>query len=1776
MIMKRICIAFFIALLFNLSSKALDVITFQDEVFENILLSNKAINGNEDGFIDYGEAEAYNSEIIVDGENINNLEGIEYFTNITGLSCAGCNNLSSIDVSANIALKKLDLSNCELSVVDVSALSELSSLNVAGNSGLTQLNVKENQKLQTLRLRNTAITEIDLSGNISLTTLDIAGCTIPRLNVSKQVSLSTLDCSYNDSLKTLDVSNNLKLKVLRCANTALTRLSVTNKQQLLELDVSNNSKLSALDLTNSFNRDNASAIAISGKRCANLSCTIIDDPAWAEKVLQPKDTDFHYGFSETCVSEYYIVFKREENTSIYNIPGLSFLDYYVDGEKFEYYDFYKAMYVNIENGTHEIALDFLFYFEPVYRSLQFDVADSTVDVYLSSRDGENITYLDTKNVCGAYMFGEQLVTESGFYTRELNNNSGKQFEKQLIIVDKPSAIQEKTVSLKDGEVYLFEGKEYTAPGTYVVSSGTTDCDVTILHLNKIESTVYIITDTVCDYYTYKGKDYNSSFILTDTISKDSIVMLDITVNQSYKQTLSQMIEVGKKFPFDGKEYSAGRYDIDYIAENGCDSTITLVITVSDTSKTYVTDTVCDQYKLGDMTYLSSFYNMEIVLPSSTGEDSIAVYNITINDSYIQHKKVTIDEGTSYYFNNTQLTQSGKYAEYNISSQGCDSTIILYLAVENENQITYRYKDSSCYNYMFGGQYRAGTGTYMDTLISDIGKDSVVVLDLKMLESHIEIYNAYIHEGESYRFNDTDYSVEGEYQIIGDPEANGCDMVELDLRVLTPDDTLLTIAECEMFETPQKKYYVSEHAEEKYLTSDGRDSIVYLDITIHRNTEGGSIDTVVFEGQSLIFGGIEYKIARDTTIVNIPLDEKNQFGCDSLVVLNVRVKTGNEIERSACGSYKFNDFMFNKSGFYDVNIIEDEYGNKVDSLIILNLTIRRVDSVIFYDEIVEGEDYDFYGENISEEGIYYSPTFVNDEGCDSVRILELAVLPRKTKQIDTTVCGTLFINGEEYTSSGIIEQNLNSVSGENDSTLIINLTVLELSESVIDTTIIKGQFVNFNGERYDSTGKYYFTVENSVGCDSIVTINLTVNKELEVSEVIDTVVCDVFEYEGEMFTESGSKLFELLGNNGLKSLIEINFTINKSDTVKVFVQRKQGQIHVFQGVEYRESGTYEHTLTSITGCDSVVILNLEFFQNAIIVEDNVLSCGPCEIDGKKYKNSTTFTRKLKSFYGLDSIVKQNLTIGAFYNIRRNVLLNYGDSILLGDRYIKEEGLFNYNYPTVLGCDSTIQLRVEVNDPYVRAYRYDTVCSYSHEGIHFPNDTTITTTFQREDLKDSLDILHIAYVSYYQDTIWEIIERGDSVFFDSQYRKRSGIYSEEHETEYGCDSIVTMNLTLEGEMLIDSVFETACDNYNFNGEELTMSGIYTDTVNVEGIDVVKQLHLTIGKSYDNILVEKTIIEGESYFFGETEFFESGSHIYTFLSELGCDSIVKLELTVKPKDHKVEVSACGKYEINGSIFTESGEYIDTLKNVAGEDSIITKIITIYPEYKIATNDTIVYKDSIAYNGEYYKEEGVYLVEENESMNGCDSTISLNLFVINNSPVFDDSDYNFTIHRNSSSNSFIGYCIASDEDGHTLTYVLIDENDIFEIDKNGSLYVKNPENISQIDSKNVPITVIATDGLGADTLAIDIVIKDNVSVIDVPTVGEINVYPIMVTSNLTIEGIDENTDVAIFNTNGKNVFSIEINTAVIINVSKLAKGTYFLKLNNAENFETFMFVKL
>ena len=289
----------------------------------------------------------------------------------------------------------------------------------------------------------------------------------------------------------------------------------------------------------------------------------------------------------------------------------------------------------------------------------------------------------------------------------------------------------------------------------------------------------------------------------------------------------------------------------------------------------------------------------------------------------------------------------------------------------------------------------------------------------------------------------------------------------------------------------------------------------------------------------------------------------------------------------CDSYTWNGRTYIVGGTYSIDTVN---ANGCDSTATLLLTIRHSNS---------GTDVQNHCDTYTWiDGVTYTetpaaePTFTltNAVGCDSVVTLNLTVRHSTTGDTAAVACDSFEWYGETYTETpAVAPTHVFTNAAGCDSTVTLNLTVNHSNSG--DTAAVACDSFEWYGVTYTETPAVAPThvFSNAAGCDSTVTLTLVVNH----STTGDTaaVACDSFEWYGVTYTETPAVAPTHVFTNaaGCDSTVTLNLTVNHStvgDTAATAVDSFE-----WYGVTYTESGDYTYTTTNAAGCDSTVTLTL---------------------------------------------------------------------------------------------------------------------------------------------------------------------------------------------------------------------------------------------------------------------------------------------------------------------------------------------------------------------------------------------------------------------------------------------------------------------------------------------------------------------------------------------------------------------------------------------------------
>lgn len=625
-------------------------------------------------------------------------------------------------------------------------------------------------------------------------------------------------------------------------------------------------------------------------------------------------------------------------------------------------------------------------------------------------------------------------------------------------------------------------------------------------------------------------------------------------------------------------------------------------------------------------------------------------------------------------------------------------------------------------------------------------------------------------------------------------------------------------------------------------------------------------------------------------------------------------------------------------------------NGCDSIVTLQLAVNPSYREIIRASICSGETYTANGFNVSEAGTY-EHVLQTLAGCDSIFTLDLTVRPVRRRMIEAQIC-----EGEVYgkygfreSEAGIYEQHLRSVT-DCDSVVTLYLKVLPVSKQEINAEICEGNSYTQHGFQVSGPGEHTLRLQNVFGCDSIVRLNLTVHPRYD--DTIRDAFCqgDNYTKHGFQVSTAGSYTRILKSDQGCDSLVTLELSMRSvyHDTVTAGICR--GEVYTGYGLCTGEPGYYDCSMTSISGCDSLITVHLEVFP---LYRDTVFAsicAGETYTEhGFAVSASGCYERLFTTVSGCDSLVTLILTVSPLYHDTLRAEICSGEVYAENGFRVSKAGYYEKTYSSVAGCDSIVSLWLTVYPVY-----RDTVRAEICEGDR--------------------------YVGY-----------GFSV-------SEPGCHDRLMSAVSGCDSLLTLDLTVHP-VYREIITAEICEGkvYDKHGFRATKTGTYERAFRtVWGCDSLFILSLQVNPvPHDTIRAH--ICKGEIYTGNGFQVSEPGMHQLAFPVEGSCDSLVTLNLTVYPSylfASRADICEGDRYEYRGGNYTESGHYEERLVTAKGCDSLYRLDLTVHPVYRKNVETTIC-------EGEYYVGDGFYVRDEGEyvhhyySRYGCDSIITLQLKV-------------------------------------------------------------------------------------------------------------------------------------------------------------------------------------
>jgi hypothetical protein len=396
-----------------------------------------------------------------------------------------------------------------------------------------------------------------------------------------------------------------------------------------------------------------------------------------------------------------------------------------------------------------------------------------------------------------------------------------------------------------------------------------------------------------------------------------------------------------------------------------------------------------------------------------------------------------------------------------------------------------------------------------------------------------------------------------------------------------------------------------------------------------------------------------------------------------------------IEACGSGSYTENGFNIIISNPMQITQTHTNLSvNSCDSLFTVNFTVYPEHHDTIRAGICLGDSYNYYDFNVTpaQSGTsYYSRNSVTTNGCDSITVLELLVRPSYHDTVIAKICV-----GETYNATAI---GLNYITPADtgtyyytknyytaiyycDSIKILQLTVNPVYDTTINATICLGEkydLYNFDiTPTHAGTANYTQNLPTISGCDSIITLNLKVNPVYDT--LTTAAICLGDRYKDDNF-----------------------------DTIPT------------------QAGTvnYSKNPKTVNDCDSIIRLELIVYPSYHNIIKEAICVNEYYTENGFYVAPSqagvfTYTHDFKTDKNCDSIIALELTVNPVFNISIHDTIYEDEYYKVGNYQYNTPGLHTSNLQTLAGCDSIINLTLDV--------------------IYYPPEITAFSPFNEDGIND----------------------------------------------------------------------------------------------------------------------------------------------------------------------------------------------------------------------------------------------------------------------------------------------------------------------------------------------------------------------------------------------------------------------------------------------------------
>ena len=541
----------------------------------------------------------------------------------------------------------------------------------------------------------------------------------------------------------------------------------------------------------------------------------------------------------------------------------------------------------------------------------------------------------------------------------------------------------------------------------------------------------------------------------------------------------------------------------------------------------------------------------------------------------------------------------------------------------------------------------------------------------------------------------------------------------------------------------------------------------------------------------------------------------------------------------------------------------------------------------------------------------------------------------------------------------------------------------------DVSICEGDSVEWQGNYYNDNGVYFKNFTDIYGCDSTYALVLQVNPNFYTFEEKDICEGDSYFWQGENIAVAGTYTKNYSSIEGCDSIFELKLNIYPSYEFSEQTTLCKGDSFLWQGYTLTSGGTYTAEYETINGCDSTYILDVallasyEFYDTAFICEGDYY-----DWQGQSYTFPGNFQKAYSTVEGCDSIYHLNLNLYPNYHFSEEILICTGDTLLWQGLIIDSAGIYNANYTSVSGCDSTYQAIVTTLPSY--DFNEDAaICdgdTLTWQGMTIDSAGVYIVVYNTVEGCDSTYQITVSIAPEYHFNEDTILCSGDTLFWQGMEIDSAGTYNAVYNTVAGCDSTYQITVSIaSGYFFSEDTVICEGDILIWQGTTIDSAGIYNAVYStIAGCDSTYQINVSTLPSY-HFEESNQICEGDTLEWQGRTIDSSGTYYAEYQTIMGCDSIYKIEVEEVIIDNSITQSGdtlfavydstasyqwitCPDTNIQGAndyfyVTTESGNYAVIINKGDCEESSECIYVVNSGIEKIENQEIRIYPNPVSY---------------------------------------------------------------------------------------------------------------------------------------------------------------------------------------------------------------------